>query len=144
MSNSLTVCVDASIVVRFALSQDDAAIKQLWKSWFAREVRLVAPTLLYYEVTNGLYQQQKGGLLSPKFVRSALEVVLAFPVELVGEAALHQRARELAARYKLSATYDAHYLALAERMGIDLYTADTRLVNALLPFQVDWVKLAVG
>ena len=144
MSNSLTVCVDASIVVRFVLSQDDAAIKQLWKSWFAREVRLVAPTLLYYEVTNGLYQQQKGGLLSPKIVRAALEVVLAFPVELVGEAAMHQRARELAARYKLSATYDAHYLALAERMGIDLYTADTRLVNALLPFKVDWVKLAVG
>ena len=144
MSNSLTVCVDASIVVQFALSQDDVAIKQLWKSWFAREVRLVAPSLLYYEVTNGLYQQQKSGLLSPKFVRAALEVVLAFPVELVGEASLHQRARELAARYKLSATYDAHYLALAERMGIDLYTADARLVNALIPFKIDWVKLAAG
>jgi len=144
MSNSLTVCVDASIVVRFALSQEDAAIKQLWKSWFAREVRLVAPTLLYYEVTNGLYQQQKGGLLSPEFVCAALEVVLAFPVELVGDPALHRRARELAARYNLSATYDAHYLALAERMGIDLYTADGCLVNALRPFKIDWVKLAIG
>jgi predicted nucleic acid-binding protein len=144
MSNSLTVCVDASIVVRFALSQEDATIKQLWKSWFAQEIRLVAPTLLYYEVTNGLFQQQKGGLLSSKFVREAMDVVLAFPVELVGDAVLHQRARELAARYKLSATYDAHYLALSERMGIDLYTADARLFNAMQPFKVDWVKLAVG
>jgi predicted nucleic acid-binding protein len=40
----------------------------------------------------------------------------------------------------VSAT-DAHYLALAERLGVDLWTADARLVKALQPFGVDWVKV---
>lgn len=141
MNNSSTVCADASIVVRFAFSQD-MAVKQLWKSWSTQGFRLVAPTLLFYEVTNGLYRQQKAGLLSPSFVRAALDVALAFPVELVGDATLHQRARELAALYNLSAAYDAHYLALAERLDIELWTADARLVNTLQPFKLDWVKLA--
>ncbi len=43
-------------------------------------------------------------------------------------------------RYNLPATYDAHYLALAEWMEIDLWTADMRLVNSLKPFKVKWVK----
>ena len=43
-------------------------------------------------------------------------------------------------RYNLPATYDAHYLALAEWMEIDLWTADTKLVNSLKPFKVKWVK----
>ena len=141
MNNSLTVCVDASIVVRFAISQD-VAVQQLWNSWLTQGARLVAPSLLFYEVTNGLYRQQKSGMLNPEFVCAALDVVLAFPVELVGDAALHRRARELAAQYNLSASYDAHYLALAERLGIELWTADARLVNALQPFKIDWVKLA--
>ena len=141
MNNSSTLCVDASLVVRFALRQD-AIVEQLWNSWSSQKFRLVAPTLLFYEVTNGLYRQQKAGLLSPAFVRAALDVALAFPVELVGDAALHQRARELAARYNLSAAYDAHYLALADRLDIELWTADARLVNTLQPFELDWVKLA--
>ena len=51
---------------------------------------------------------------------------------------------DIAATYHLPATYDAHYLALAEHLGVELWTADTRLVNALLPFKLDWVKLAQG
>ncbi|MGB8212388.1 MAG: type II toxin-antitoxin system VapC family toxin [Anaerolineales bacterium] len=144
MSNSLTVCVDASIVIRFTIGQDDVAVMQLWKSWASQEAHMVAPTLLFYEVTNGLYQQQKNGRLSPGFVREALDVILAFPIELIGDPALQRRARELAARYNLPASYDAHYLALADRMGIELWTADARLVKALLPFKLDWVKLAAG
>jgi predicted nucleic acid-binding protein len=142
MNNSLTVCVDASIVVRFTISLDDAAVKRLWSSWSKQGVRLVAPTLLFYEVTNGLYRQQKVGALGPEFVREALDVALALPVELVGDAVLHRRARVLAAQYNLPAAYDAHYLALAERLEVELWTADARLVNALQPFKVDWVKLA--
>lgn len=142
MSNSLTVCVDASIVVRFTLNPDDTAIKRLWNSWSTQGVRLVAPTLLFYEVTNGLYRQQKGGVLSPKFVLEALDVALAMPVELVGDGDLHRRACLLAGTYRLPAAYDAHYLALAERLGVELWTADARLVNTLQPFGVDWVKLA--
>lgn len=140
MSNSSAVCVDASIVLRYILQPDDAPIKKLWLSWISKEVRLVAPTLLYYEVTNGLYQQQKNKYLSPETICQSLELALELPIHLVNEANLHLRAREIAMQYSLPATYDAHYLALAEWMKIELWTADMRLVNILKPFKLNWVK----
>lgn len=143
MNNSSTVCVDANLVIRFTVSPDDAAVKQLWRSWSKQETRLIAPTLLYYEVTNGLYRYQEAGVLKPDFVHEALDTALALPVELIGDEGLHMRAYELAAQYNLPAAYDAHYLALAERLDVDLWTADARLVNALQPFKIEWVKLAV-
>jgi predicted nucleic acid-binding protein len=66
---------------------------------------------------------------------------LAFAVELEGLPPVHQRALELSAANGLPAVYDAHYLALAELLGITLWTADENLVQALhqaLPF-VHWI-----
>ena len=140
MSNSSTVCVDASIVLRYVLQPDNEAIKKLWKSWLASETRLISPTLLFYEVTNALYQQQKNKILSPETIWQSLEFSLGLPINLVNEASLHLRAREIAMQYNLPATYDAHYLALAEQMKADLWTADMRLVNTLKPFKLKWVK----
>jgi len=143
MKNSSTVCVDANVVVKSILFPEDA-IQDLWKSWQTNGIRLVAPTLLFYEVANSLYQYQKRGDISADVIRRVYDTALALPFTLIGDASLHRRAIVLAATYRLPAAYDAHYLALAEHLGIDLYTADVRLVNALLPFKVDWVKLAVG
>jgi len=140
MSNSSTICVDASIILRYTLQPDDAPIKKLWQSWISKEVRLVAPTLLFYEVTNGLYQQQRNKYLSPETIWKSLELALDLPINLVNEANLHLRAREIAMQYNLPATYDAHYLALAEWMDADLWTADMKLINTLKPFKVKWVK----
>ena len=140
MDNSSTICIDASIVLRRMLQPDDKAVKNLWQSWVADEIRLVAPTLLFYEVTNGLYQQQRNNYLSPETIWKALELALELPINLVNEANLHLRAREIAMQYELPATYDAHYLALAEWMDIDLWTADRKLINTLKPFKVKWVK----
>jgi predicted nucleic acid-binding protein len=141
MKNSSTVCVDASTVIRLLIGPDNEAVKQLWDSWTDQGIHMVAPTLLHYEVTNGLYRQMRAGLLIPESVREALDIALALPVELVGDPDLHRRAGELAATYRLPAAYNAHYLALAERLGVELWTADARLVNALQPFGVDWVRL---
>ncbi len=142
MHNSSIICVDANILIRLTLKPNEGALQQMWDSWMAQEYTLIAPTLLYYEITNGLYRLQKSGLLSPAFVRDALDFAFALPIRLIGDVALHQRALELAATYRLPAAYDAHYLALAERLGVELWTSDVRLVSALQPFGVDWVKLA--
>ncbi len=104
-------------------------------------VRLVAPTLLYYEVTNSLYRYLKAGIFTLDTVEKTLRAAMALPVELVGEAHFHQRAKDLAAKYNLPATYDAHYLALAEHLDVELWTADARLFNTVHSFGVEWVKL---
>lgn len=139
-SNSETVCIDASVVLRYVLMPDDAPINKVWQSWIKNETNLVAPSLLFYEVTNGLYQQQRNKYLSPETIWKTLELSLDLPITLVNEKNLHLRAREIAMQYNLPATYDAHYLALAEWMDIELWTADMRLVKAIKSFDLRWVK----
>lgn len=129
MSNPSTICVDASIIVKLILKPDDAVLRQLWDWWIAQGYRLMAPTLLYYEVANGLYQQEAREVLSSEFVRDALDFVINLPVELVGDTALHQHAHALAREYKLPNMYIAHYLALAERLDCEFWTTDKELFD---------------
>ena len=139
MNNSSTVCVDANVVVRLVLFTEDE-IQTLWKKWTSQETRLVAPTLLHYEVVNSLYRYQKHGQISHVSLDRALQAALALPIELIDDDDLHRRAMLLAAQYELPAAYNAHYLALSEWMNIELWTADTRLVNTLKPYKLSWVK----
>jgi len=45
-----------------------------------------------------------------------------------------------AARLGQSKAYDGFYLALAERLGADLWTADERLLNRMRQLGVAWVR----
>ena len=138
MNNSSTVCIDANIVIQRVVSN---AAENLWETWAQTGVKLVAPTLLFYEVTNGLYRYQKAGIFPPETVEKTLKAAFALPIELVSDVDLHHRAKDLAAKYNLPAAYDAHYLALAEQLDVELWTADARLFNTVQSFGVDWVKL---
>lgn len=140
MSSSSTVCIDANIVVRLVLFEDDSKIRSLWETWAKDDVQIVAPSLLHYEVVNSLYQYQKHGLVSSASLERALEAALTLPIDLVDDDHVHRRAIALAAECKLPAAYDAHYLALAEWMEIELWTADLRLAKAANSFDLDWVK----
>ena len=134
------LCIDANLVIRLVVDPRDESVRQLWDQWDAERRQLAAPTLLYYEVTNALHRYQKLGLMSASSVRLALKAVLALPLRLHGEADLHRRALELAERFSLPAAYDAHYLALAEWLGGEFWTADgslARTVQTTLP----WVHL---
>ncbi len=143
MSSSLTVCVDASLVVRLVLRPDEPALLKRWESWVSQGITPAAPGLLYYEVTNALYRYQKSGLLQPDTVRDALDTALALPIDLFSDAELHRQARIIAERYNLPAAYDAHYLALSEQLDADLWTADARFFRALQPHGVKRVKMIV-
>jgi predicted nucleic acid-binding protein len=137
---SFWLCVDANLVIRLVADPDNAQVRQLWKQWKDARRQLAAPTLLYYEVANALYRYRKLGILDSSAVREALEAAFALPIELYGGQALHRRAVEWADRFSLPAAYDAHYLALAEQLGGELWTADGRLARALRP-AVPWVHL---
>ena len=139
MRNSWT-CVDASVVVRLFTQPNDEVIRRRWRQWRAEGRRLAAPTLLRYEVTNALYRSQLHQLLNPGAVAQALRAAIALPVRLHDDSELHQQAIDVAARFSLPAAYDAHYLALAERLQADFWTADRRLANAVRP-ALPWVNL---
>ena len=134
-------CIDAGLVIWRVLFPDDLPVQQAWEEWDRSESRLAAPALLTYEVTNVLHRYQRQGGLSSETAELALQAALALPVEQVHDIGLHLRARQLAQEYGLPAAYDAHYLALAERLGAEFWTMDAKLVKALQPFELGWVRL---
>jgi predicted nucleic acid-binding protein len=133
------LCVDANVVVRLVADPKAQAIQDLWERWDAEERQLAAPTLLFYEVSNALYRYQSHRLISESAARLALRATVALPVRLFGELGLHQRALDLAGRLSLPAAYDAHYLALAEWLDAEFWTADRRLVHAVQD-DLPWVR----
>ena len=134
------LCVDANLVIRLVADPKDESIRRLWEQWDAEKRQLAAPTLLYYEVTNVLDRYQKQGLMSASAVRLALKAALSLPLRLHGQADLHWQALDLAERFSLPAADDAHYLALAEWLGGEFWTADWRLAQAVQT-ALPWVHL---
>jgi predicted nucleic acid-binding protein len=135
------LCVDANLVIRLVADPKDETVRRLWEQWDVERRQLAAPTLLFYEVSNVLYRYQKQGLMSGAAVRLAFRAALALPLRLFGEADLHWRALDLAERFSFAAAYDAHYLALAEWLGGEFWTADRRLAQAVQT-DLPWVHVA--
>lgn len=128
MSN--TVVIDANLAVKWVLKETDSNIAlALLKEWTQNSFTMLAPALLVYEVTNVLYQNMRHGHMNLVQAKEALEYVLSLGIELESseDASLSLQALEIAQRYNLPATYDPHYLALAERESCECWTADARL-----------------
>ncbi len=135
------VCVDASFVVRL-LSRGtlELRVRELWNQWLDSNYTIVAPTLIYYELSNAFHRATVAGQILPEEADQFLDDAMSLNIRLYGDAELHQQALKLARTLRLSATYDAHYLALAQRLGCEFWTADRRLVNSVLA-TLPWVKL---
>jgi predicted nucleic acid-binding protein len=134
------ICIDANLVFRLVANPTDLRVRLLWAGWRDQERIVAAPTLLYYELTNALHRAQKAGLLSTTTADDALRLALTMPIQVQGDTALHGAAMALARRFNLPAAYDAHYLALAEQLNAEFWTADERLVNSVRP-ALPWVHL---
>lgn len=78
--------------------------------------------------------------MSAETIREALDTALTLPIHLRATDDMHSDALRLAERYGLRAAYDAHYLALAERLGAEFWTADRRLAQQVAG-ELPWVRL---
>ena len=131
-TRSATVaCVDASLVIRVLDAPRYPSVQREWDRLVRAEHDLVAPTLFRYEVANALHQQQRAGAISASMAADGLQRILRLPIDLHGDVDLHVRALEIAHEHQLPAAYDAHYVALAERFRVPLWTCDRRLAAAL-------------
>jgi len=129
-----TVVVDANIAFKWVVNEPDSETAiALLKKWTSKRTVMVAPILFTYEVANILYQAVRKGKITIDRAKEVLEEVILLGIEIDSpqDLSLSLRAIELAGQYNLSATYDAHYLALAEREGCELWTADLKMWNAI-------------
>jgi predicted nucleic acid-binding protein len=103
--------------------------------------RIAAPALMPFEVGNIIRKRMRREGMSLATAESLIAQFLSAPVEHWSPHELHHEALRIADRYDLPAIYDAHYIALAEMLGCDLWTDDRRLlrnVERKLPF-VRWI-----
>lgn len=134
------ICVDASVVLKLLLFEPDSERAQaLWTSWIEQDVEPVAPCHLSFEVVSVIRNHVYRRSISAEAGQLAFEAFGAQNIALVHPDHLDERAWELAQQYSRPTAYDAHYLALAEMLGCELWTADRRLINALRG-SLPWVK----
>jgi len=140
MSNK--VVVDASLALKWVLREDDSDLaRSLLTSWNGNGVEIMVPALFAYEITNILYRQVVTNKLTYEqasfFQEGIFSLKIAFDFSHHKE--ISRKAMFLANRFRLPASYDAHYLALAEREQCEYWTADARLLNGLRG-QLPWVR----
>jgi predicted nucleic acid-binding protein len=137
------VVVDTSLALKWIYDEKDSPIAlSLLAEWTGKKMKIKVPSLLAYEITNSLYQQVRNGKSTFDSARQNLMDILPKGMRFVflPDFSLNIRALELTHHFGLPATYDAHYLALAERENCDLWTADMRMWRAVKD-QLPWVHL---
>lgn len=137
-----TVVVDSSLALKWIFQEADSFLADaLLNDWSRKEIIILAPTLLIYEITNALYKKLRKRDISAQRAREALREIelLGIAFDFTTHFELSVRAVELSNQYSLPATYDAHFLALAEREQCELWTADTRMWNSLQG-ELPWVR----
>jgi predicted nucleic acid-binding protein len=131
------VVLDASVVLNWFLPDEEEgqmALEFLEKH-LAGEIQLVAPSLLEYEVLNGLLYAGKRGRIKEDIIRKAAEGLAGLGIELKPSS---PRVLKFAGAFGIS-IYDSAYLAVAEAEGCPLITADDRLYAAVHK-ELSWIK----
>ena len=91
------------------------------------------------EVANALHRRVVGNELTVGAATRLIESLMASGIELRETTRLHSRALELASFLRQAAVYDAHYLALAETLHCQLWSADEKFCRAASASNVFWV-----
>lgn len=128
----MTVVIDANILIAFGLADEPlhTQANQVLSAWQATHEHLTAPRLFRSEITavirKAVYQQR----ITVEQGRAMLWQLLAYPVDFHEDDALLKEAYELAVRFNRPRAYDTQYMALAQRLNCDFWTADERLANS--------------
>ena len=136
------VVIDASLLVKLlVIEQFSAQAVRLANYWAAMGIRLAAPDFIHAEVISALYKKISAGIIS---INLAVELMTEFyqmDINIYPASLYHQRAIELALELRQRMPYDSHYLALAESLNCDFWTADRPFYRAAQPHhpRVQWI-----
>lgn len=138
-----SLVVDASLVFRLILpGPHQAEVQSLVTRWLADGYEMQAPSLGVYEFTSALCKAVHFGQITTEEGKRALALAQHLQVRWVAPYdELVRRAFEWTQRLNRAAAYDSFYLALAEALQGELWTADRRLYHAV---DRPWVHLAGG
>jgi predicted nucleic acid-binding protein len=135
--------IDSGILVKWQLTSEEYAseAQELLEDWRHRVTKVCVPIHVFTEVMSAFLKAQRRGRLSEQEALDGVNILLGFPVtfyKVTGR--IITRALQIATQENQRG-YDCVYVALAERKGMDFWTADERLFNAVrlrYPF-VRWI-----
>lgn len=121
----MTLVVDASVAALWVLEQDGSARAATIRA----EGGLIAPTLIAAEIGSAIWKAVRRKAVSRADALVAIETALLPFDTLIPAEGLRNRALAMAIDLD-HPIYDCFYLALAEREGAPLVSADKRLIAA--------------
>jgi predicted nucleic acid-binding protein len=134
------IVVDASVALKWYLDDEEygqRAMKLLTR-YITDELDILAPSLLEYEVVNGLIIAQRRGRIKEEKVLSAIEGFAGLGIRMLDLASRYSGVIHFCRTYNRSA-YDASYMVVADSEGVPLITADEGFYNAVKK-DLKWVK----
>jgi predicted nucleic acid-binding protein len=120
------------VVVKWKIPTEDHAVaaEALFGDWEHQVVDVSVPNHFPSEVISAFLRASRRGRIMADEAREAIRDLLALPFVLCDVTAIADRAFAIAHQHQQRA-YDCLYVALAERDGVELWTGDERLYNAL-------------
>lgn len=136
------VVVDANLTLALILPLPYSQLAaQQFERWKSDRVALYAPDLWSYEVTSGLRKAIFHRAIASDVAVEGLRLLWALNIILVpSDVGLMFGALRWADRLGQRVAYDATYLALAERLDAEFWTADSALAHHLSQIGVTWAR----
>lgn len=131
--------IDTSVDIKTYVQEQDSAKAIRLRDEFNQGVhQIIAPDIFPTEMCNVLMILERGGKIKPGDADLFFRQFLSQLPPLFAAVSLLPRALEIAKLFQQT-VYDCLYVALAEREGYELVTADDKLVKAVqsaLPFVI--------
>lgn len=136
------VVIDASLAVKLLVVEAfTAQARALALSWKTSEIALAGPNFMPSEVASAFRKKIQEGIFTNDGAKQAMTRFYGLRITLHPSRPLHDRAIDLAVELNQRLAYDCHYLALAEALNDDFWTADEpfyRVARGRYP-RVKWI-----
>lgn len=137
------IVVDANVAEKWVIDEDFTnEARALLQDSRTQQRPLVGPPLLTTEVViiyQRLRSRDPARHLTDEEAQQALQEFLAIPTQLLAPEDLYRRGFDLARDRGLTNTYDSLYVALAQMLGVEMWTDDQNLLRAL-GSSAPWVR----
>ncbi len=128
----MPVVVDTSVAIKWLVTEEHTDNAQaLLDDYQRRNDPILVPSLFSYEAANVLYGFVGTGILSMDECKQAIHDLSRLVQPFHPDPRLVIRAVAIAHMLRTEKTYDAHFLALAERTRSTYWTADGRFCRAV-------------
>ncbi len=123
--------LDASVALKWVLPEPDTPRAVRLRNAYRQKLdELLAPDIFPAEVGHALTRAERRGILAPPEAARRLLLVLRTAPVLHSYLPLLRRAVDISSSIRIG-VYDCVYVALAEREGCELVTADAKLVTSV-------------